>query len=250
MKTLATLATLMAFVAPNEARAEMLVPTSDGGVAPLCAVFDCTGDLDHEADLVDESCFAAYAEEGADLATEDVKLFTFFTIEGVTNNMIGPMGMLVIDHTHRGEAILLMIQRDMEIAPTFDHWSWHSRGETIVADAMDLDLAFADFVFNDESEKTQSIEEIPEYVTSPMDAFSSTICANTSSKPQEPPKEEPCWPNDPAITNDEVRKLLEGLTERIRSETSKPTSPKETSRRGGSTFIQDEGRRHAMTSRA
>jgi hypothetical protein len=234
MKILVALAAMMTFAAPSVATPHVPGPDNE----PAVDAFDCWIEL-QEVEQKGDPCRPS---------TSDIEFVLVFEIDELTGEVFGPIDILFIANTAYGEAVLDQVERELSIDPVFDLWSWNRLAEDRIDEAFLLDLQFQDYVFNDEPLETQSLDETAHYLTSPQDGFMMTICEGTSRPTSPPPEKKPCHQKEPAITNDEALRLMEGLAEKIRPETSIRPTPKKKTRRGGhSTFIQNQGRRHGMT---
>ena len=232
MKTFAALAALMTFVAPSMAQTHVPGPNNEAAVN----AFDCWIELQEVAQAGDP-CLPS---------NSDIELILVFEIDELTGEVFGPVDLLMVANTEYGEEVLAQIEHEMAVEPTFDPWSWQRVCEDHIVDTFVLDEALSSAILWDETPlpSTAQLARLQHYKT-----FGSTLCAAKSGEPVNPaPKERPCHPNEPAITNDEALKIMIGIAAPVQKPEFKPRTrtPKGT----GKASVQDAGRRNMMTSRA
>lgn len=232
MRILAALAAMMTFVAPSTGATHVPGPDNEAAVD----AFDCWIEL-QEVDQEGDPCLPS---------DSDIELVLVFEIDELTGEVFGPVDLLMVANTQYGEEVLAQIERELAVESMFDAESWHDFRSPTIPTWEPFDLTMMDGATIIHDSKNLDVVDIGQSpATQP---FMTTICEAKSRPTSPPPEKKPCYPNDPAITNDEALRLLEGLTEKLRQETSIRPTPREKPRRGGhSTFIQNQGRRHGMT---
>lgn len=250
MKALTAVVSLVCLTSSTLAHAEKLVPGPNGEVYPYCMVFDCTkpADVDETEDLVAElqSEYFALSPQMADidLLTEALQGDLRNLEMHVTEVPLGWAGELRFEaQLFNGLDLMVVIFQDGYETTPPSPLTWDQRTRRVQDEMIDE-------LINTLSE----LAILKQGLTSPDDipVFSDSICtALPWDAEQNTPEEEVCWPILPAINNDDVLAMYDKFMRSLpRPEEGQPHRHDTNQPNGVRPGIQDQKRRHAMTSRA